>query len=424
MWLPYPGLALPIVAGLTPDSWEIKIVSDYVGEIDYDAGWDLVGVSAMTPQAPRAYQIADAFKERGVPTVMGGFHCSLFPEEALPHFTSVVIGEAEPNWHNVLRDAERGSLKRTYRSDKLADINDIPSPRYDLVAKMPHLSPINRSGYSMRSLPLQAVRGCPMRCEFCSVHRFFGGAYRYRPVAHVIRDVEAARYPWFFFVDDNIMGNRRYALELFEAMKPLKLTWGSQCNIQVANDPELLSAASDCGCVSLFLGVETLDTDVLKNYNKSFNHPDRYKESFKKIYDAGIMPMASMIVGMDGEKPESIQKTLDFLLQAPVGTAYVFILTPAPGTPLFDRLDAENRIFSKDWSLYNGENMVITPRGGMTVQEVQDGFWRILKEFYSAGQIIRRALWPPLPFKKAYVRLKMNLMHRRSVLHHNHPLNG
>ena len=423
MNLPYPSLALPIVAALTPDSWDIKIVSDYVEDADYDGDWDLVGVSAMTSQAPRAYQIAREFKKRGVPTVMGGFHCSLFPDEALQHFTSVVIGEAELNWDNVVRDAERGALKRKYQSERLADMDEIPSPRYDLVAKMPHLSPINRSGYSMRSLPLQAVRGCPMRCEFCSVHRFFGGKYRFRPVEHVIRDIKSANYPWFIFVDDNIMGNRKYALELFEAMKPLNLTWGSQCNVKVANDREMLKAASDAGCVSLFLGVESLDPTVLKRYNKSFNQPDMYKESFKKIYDAGIMPMASMIVGMEGEEPESIQRTLDFLLQSPVGTAYLFILTPAPGTPLFDRLDAEGRIFSKDWSLYNGENMVIT-HDTMTTEQVQEGFWRILREFYSVGHIIRRALWPPLSLKRTYVRLKMNLIHRRSVLQHNHPLNG
>ena len=193
----YPGLALPIVAALTPQDFDVRIVCEYFETIDFDAEVDLVAISAMTAQAPRAYQVAHRFKRRGVPVAMGGYHVSLFPDEAEPHCTSVCIGEAETTWPQLIEDFRKGPhhLKKQYRSDELVDMDAIPTPRYDL---------LNMEGYTLKAYPVQTTRGCPRRCDFCSVRVFYGNSYRHRPVERVVRDIKATGSKRIFFIDDNI----------------------------------------------------------------------------------------------------------------------------------------------------------------------------------------------------------------------------
>lgn len=410
----YPGLALPLIAALTPGDVDMQIVNDYFMDIDYDDPADLVAITAMTSQAPRAYQIAEAFQRRGKKVVMGGFHCSLYPEEAIERCDAVVVGEAEEVWPRVWADFLAGKMKGVYRSERHPDLAGMPAPRYDL---------LNRQGYSLLSYPVQTTRGCPKRCEFCSVHRFFGGSYRHRPIDEVIRDVKATRSPYIFFIDDNIAADKTYTMELLAAIKPLGIVWGSQCNLFSCEDDEFLQAAADSGCLSLFLGVESVEQESLQSAKKAFNHIEDYGRLLKKIMDTGISPIVSMIAGMDGDTVETFDKTYEFLMENKVPIAYSFILCPAPGTPFFDRAEAEGRLLTKDWSRYNGFDCAYMPKH-MTPQELEDGFWRVYKRFYSLKSIFKRLLWPPKWNWRLYIVLKYNLLHRRSLRKGIHPLSG
>lgn len=411
----YPGLALPLIAGLCGDDDEVRIVNDYFEDIPYDAPADLVGISAMTPQAPRAYRIAAEFQRRGVPVAMGGFHPSLFPDEAGEHCDSVCIGEAEGAWPRLLDDIRAGrGLQHVYRNDELVDMASIPTPRYDL---------LNMSGYSLKAIPVQTTRGCPRRCDFCSVRVFYGNRYRYRPIEHVVRDIEASGYRRIFFIDDNIASNADRFVEMCRQLEPLKLTWGSQCNVDAVTDERVLKAAADSGCYSLFLGVESVNPDVLKTVKKGFNKVEHYAEAFAKMRKYDIMPMVSMIVGLDGDGPEVFRRDLEFLIDNDIPVAYVFILAPAPGTEFFDRWQKEGRLTSFDWTKYSGEHVVFHP-SGMTPEQLRDGLMWMYRRFYSGGCILQRFLkYPPITWNRL-VALKYNILHRRSVRKGLHPLRG
>ena len=411
----YPGLALPLIAGMSPRDWEIELLNDYSEEVTGGESADLVAISSMTPQAVRGFDIARKFRARGVPVVMGGFHGSLYPDEAAKECDALVMGEAEYLWPELVRDFQSNGLKKIYKSDRIVDLADVPIPRYDL---------IKSSGYALSKVrPAQTTRGCPHKCEFCSVHRFFGGKYRHRPVNLVLEDLKAANTRHIFFVDDNIAAHRKYALELFKALEPLHLYWGSQCNITVAKDIELLRAASRAGCFSLFLGVESINPESLKRFGKSFNKVEDYVQAFKTIKAAGIEPMVSMIMGLDGDGPETFAASLRFLVKNKIPIAYVFILTPAPGTPLFDRFIAEGRLFSTDWNRYGGDEAVFYPEN-YSPETLEKEFWKLLKSFYSLKSIFVRFFLPFHFSKRRIVALKYNLLHRASLARNIHPLRG
>jgi len=412
--LMYPALALPLVAGLTPSEFDVELVNDYSEEINWDWDGDLVGISAMTTQAPRAYQIADEFRRRGKKVVLGGFHPSLMPEEAGEHSDAVVIGEAENVWGDVLEDFKRGSLKRTYESNKAADLSKLPVPRYDL---------IKEAGYSTHAMPVQTTRGCPRNCDFCSVKKLYGNTYRHRPIADVVRDVKATGSKYIFFIDDNMGATKKYCHELFEALKPLGILWGSQCNLSFADDAELLRKAYESGCVFLFVGVESINEKTLASCQKSFNKVGEYEKQLKAIRDAGIAPMGSMMLALDGDGTEVFEKNRKFLIDNKIALAYFFILAPAPGTEFFERFEKEGRLFSKDWSKYSGDQVVFRP-AGMSQEELERGFWDVYRKFYSYGSIFKRILLPLRFDARYFFQWKFNVLHHISLSKGIDPLRG
>ncbi len=412
--LPYPGLALPLLAALTPSDFDVEICNDFYQDAAKEDLCDLVAISAMTPQGPRAYQIADRFRARGKKVVIGGFHASLLPEEAAEHADAVVVGEADEIWAEVVEDFRGGRLKPIYMSDHLADLSRLPTPRYEL---------LRTYKYSMRVWPVQTTRGCPMSCDFCSVQEFFGRSYRHRPVEHVIRDIKATGSKYIFFIDDNIAAQRTYALKLFQALKPLDLLWGCQCNITVARDEELLQAAHDAGCFSMFVGVESINPESLESVHKVCNQVEEYHELLTKMAQVGISPMVSMIMGLDGDGPEVFEETYRFLVDLRIPLAYFFILTPAPGTVLFKRLQEAGRLSHTDWSRYNGDEAIIQPTK-MTPEQLEEGFWRLYRKFYSLPSILRRLLPPRTSGIRLLAQFKYNLLHRRSLRAGMHPLRG
>jgi len=411
----FPRLSLPVLASLTPPEIQVEIIDEYFEEVPFDHPADLIGISLLTPHAPRAYQIGDEFRKRGKKVVMGGIHASALPEESLNHSDAVVVGEAEGVWPQVLEDFKNGKMRGIYCSPQFPDLKGLPFPRYDLLKK-------DRYRLFKVNFPIQAGRGCPFKCEFCSVTKFFGGRYRWRPVEEVVQEIRRNKLKKIFFVDDNIVGHRAYAFELFKALIPLKLRWGGQASLNLAKDEELLNVAAESGCKLLFIGVESISNKNLTDCGKNFFKADEISEHFSKIRKRKILIRASIIFGMDGDDPDVFHRTAKFLIQEKVAYAEFNILTPMPGTDLRKRLEAEGRIMDFDWSPYDGLHVVFRPLL-MGKEVLEKGLWDAYKEFYAVPNILRRFLGA----ERCHGTLRTflsNLYYRKIVKKGRHPIYG
>ena len=394
----FARLTLTALAALTPPDIEVKITDENVEPIDFEENVDLVGVTGMVMHAPRAYQIAQRFRQRGIPVVMGGPHASSVPLEAKEYVDAVVIGEAENVWQGLIEDFKEGRLKPFYKADAYCSMKGIPPPRRDL---------LRREAY-MTVNCVQTTRGCPHQCDFCHVTHFFGKTYRCRPVEEVIEEVERLDGEFVVFIDDNIAGNRNYAKELFTRLKPLKKKWASQASMTLTRDPELLKLAAESGCVSLFIGVESLSSENLKAVNKAFNQVSQFEEAMKALHDHDIMILAGFIFGLDHDDEGVFERTLRFCERNRIELPTFFILTPLPGTALFQRMESEGRLLHKDWGQYNGATVVFKPRL-MTEETLQRGFNWACKEGYSWNSIFKRVFHPQQRF---FTRVVSNIAYR------------
>ncbi len=377
----FPTLSLAALAAVTPDSWEVAFHDDAIRATAFDTDADLIALTAMTAQAERAYQLADGFRSRGKTVVMGGFHASNLPDEALQHVDSVVVGEGELAWPQLLQDFEQGRLQRLYRADGLIDTGLIPMARRQLFKGSGHLF----------TNTIQTTRGCPFDCEFCSVTAFYGRKYRKRPVEQVLAELQELRKvnSFVFFVDDNIVADRRYSLELFAGMRGMGLKWLSHAPIDTAEDQELLQAAGQSGCVGMFIGFESLNQESLVAMGKVTNKSAQYLEYANLFREHGIGILGSFVMGCDGDTPAVFEQTLRFCEDARLEAAIFPILTPYPGTKVRRRLEEEGRIFNNNWRDYDMEHVTFQPRG-MSVQELQDGYDQLCRSFYSFGSMYRR----------------------------------
>jgi radical SAM superfamily enzyme YgiQ (UPF0313 family) len=377
----FPSLSLAVVAAATPPHWETALCDEGFGPVDVATEADVVAITAMTAQAVRAYEIADAFRGRGKTVVMGGFHASNLPDEALGHVDAVVVGEAEAVWPQLLADFEEGRLQRVYRADALVDTTAIPVARRSI---------FDGKGYLLTNT-IQTTRGCPYDCEFCSVTAFFGRKYRKRPVEAVLAELQQMRKAgsFAFFVDDNIVVDRTYSLKLFRGMNGMGLKWLSHASLDLAADPELLEAAGKSGCIGLFVGFETLDEDALRTMGKKTNRVAGYVDAAKSFRDHGIGILGSFVLGWDGDGPDVFEKVLRFCEAAHIQAGIFPILTPYPGTKVRERFLAEDRILSSDWRNYDMEHVNFRPRG-MTAEELQAGYDWLMGHFYSFGSMWRR----------------------------------
>jgi len=394
----FARLTLTTLAALTPEDIEVKITDENVEPIDFEEDVDLVGVTGMIMHASRAYQIAERFRQRRIPVVMGGPHASSLPLEVKEHVDAVVIGEAEPVWGGLIEDLKQGCLRPFYKADAFCSMRGFPPPRIDLL----------RKGAYMTVNCVQTTRGCPHRCDFCFVTHFFGKTYRCRPVEEVIDEVKRLEGEFLVFVDDNIAGDRQYAKELFTRMRPLKKKWASQASLTLARDPELLRLAAESGCVSLFLGIESLSSKNLAEMNKAFNRVPQFKDAIKTFHDHDIMIVAGFIFGLDHDDEGVFERTLSFCERNRIELPSYFILTPLPGTPLFQKMESEGRLLHKDWTQYNGAEVVFRPQL-MTEETLQRGFNWVCKEAYSLGSIAKRVFHPQQRF---FTRLLSNVAYR------------
>ncbi len=383
--IPFPRLNLLSLASLTPDYVEIKVVDEIVQKLDLEADCDFVAITALTCQAPRAYDIASHFRKRGKKVVMGGIHASALPEEALKHVDSVVVGEADFIWEEVINDFKNDKLKPTYKATRFHDLKGLPVPRYDLVDK---------SRYLARRMPVQATRGCPHNCDFCTVTKFFGGSYRFAPVDDVIRNVKATGVKRIFFVDDNIIANRAYAKELFTKLIPLNITWAGQSTIHLGKFPELCRLMDKSGCEYLVLGVESVNQASLADVSKPQNKVEEYHDLLNAIKDNGVSALIQMIVGFDSDGLNIFSDTSKFLSDIKPFLAAVNVPIPYPGTTLTKKLEEENRILHKDWSKYRIGKVLYTPKL-MTKDQLETNAFETFKGFYNFDSIIKRSLSQP-----------------------------
>ena len=381
----FPYLSLTMLAGLTDDSWDISIVDENVQSIPYSPAPDLVGISLMTPVSRRGYQIAQKFRERGTPVVLGGIHPTMMPHEARRYADAIVLGEAETIWSQVLADVQSGRLQRQYAAGGFHPLADLNFPRRDL---------LQRKAYFFINT-VQTTRGCPFDCDFCSVTAFYGRTYRTRPVGDVIREIEAMGGGHVFFVDDNIIGRPDYAKRLFQALKPLKIKWFSQASLNIAKDKNLLRLAKESGCGGLFIGFESLSQDTLKSLGKSPNRAEDYQTAVKAIHDQGIGIQGSFIFGADTDDHNVFSDVLRFTERVHLDAAIFSVLTPFPGTRIFEKLRAENRILHQNWDLYDMNHVVFKPRK-MTPAQLQDGLIWAYRRLYGYPSIIKRLF----PFKR------------------------
>ncbi len=377
----FPYLSLTTLAALCPPGCRVRIIDENVDPVDLDARPDVVGISLMTPLAPRGYAIADAYRRRGIPVILGGIHATMMPEEASQHADAVVLGEAEGVWPHVIEDRLANRLQPFYRASDYSPLAGLPIARREL---------LNRKAYFFVNT-LQTTRGCPFDCDFCSVTQFYGNTYRMRPIEDVVREIRSLEGRFVFFVDDNIVGNRAYAAELFRRLIPYRLKWASQSAITIGKDPELLSLAEQSGCMGLFIGFESLSQDALQAMGKSFNVVRTYRERIERIHDHGIGIQGSFIFGTDTDTADIFDDVVRFTEDARLDAAIYSILTPFPGTRLYERMRADGRILTEDWARYDMNHVVFRPRL-MSPEALQLGFSRAYERLYSWPSIVKRLI--------------------------------
>jgi radical SAM superfamily enzyme YgiQ (UPF0313 family) len=386
------------VAAAMPAEVETRILDEDVEPIDIDTDADLIGISCMTFNAPRAYEIADRFRlEKGKPVILGGYHPTFCPEEAAQHADSICIGEAEPNVELMIEDFIGGRLQPFYRKE-LSDLKGLPRPDRSLIRKRAYVTPD----------VLQATRGCPYRCKFCSIAAFHHYRIRMRPVEEVIDELKTlGRH--IIFMDDNLIAKRDYAMELFAAMISLGKLWFSQCGIQIASDEELLRLAVRSGCRGLFIGFESIRQQSLTGWGKGMNQARDYQRLVQRLHEAGIGVYAGFVFGGDNDTPSAFGATLGFLLDAKIDALQATRLTPFPGTPLYDELDRQGRIFDKHWAHYNFAHVVFDPLH-MSRETLHRGTAWVLREFYARRRVARR-WWNQLGYLgwTAYTRVSIPL---------------
>ena len=405
-----PGLTLPLLAALTPPEHNVRLVSETVEDVPYDDDWDLVGITGMGSGLFRAWQIADEFRKRGVTVVMGGIAASLCePEWSLKHADCLITGEAEQTWPQVIADFQAGTLKTHYCMSSRPDVNALPVPKYEAM---------NRKKLGVWR-PVQATRGCPFPCSFCSIQSYFERTYRKREVSQVIRDVKAAKKTgsrFIAFIDDNIGVDWKYFEELMTALIPEKIIWMSQCSIHIANKPKMLELAYKSGCRLLSFGVESTNPKSLASIEKNFNKPIEYKQSLDNIRGAGIDFSSEMIIGMDDDHEDVFDNTYEFIMDHRIAIPRVHILTPVPGTPLYKELLEDGRITSDDFSQFSGGTVVFKPKN-INPETLQTKYWDLYRKLFTYRAIGHRMLGSPTfqsPIMRAFV-LGVNLHYRNHI---------
>ena len=396
-FLNFQQITMPYLAARVPRTWDVSHVDEEAESIDWNTHADVVGITFHTPSAFHAYDIAARFRSRGICVAMGGPHVTLLPEEAGQHADVIFIGEAEGLWEDFLKGFDTGSYLRVYRQTGVPSLENIPQARKDFFHRHDHTRGV-----------IFSTRGCPNQCDFCTIAVMYRHKFRKRPIAEVAAEYASFQGNVIIFWDDNIAGDMAYAKELFRAITPYRKWWSSQASIHAGRDDEFLEAAARSGCKQLFLGLESLCQQSMSEVNKGFNRAEEYLSIIERIHSHGIAVQAGIVFGFDHDTPEIFRNTIDFLEEAGVQNATFNILTPFPGTPLFRRMEAEERILTRDWRKYNSRDDVVYQPKRMSVAELSAGFRYANERFYSLTSTAKRLsrswvqVWWTLPLNLAY----------------------
>lgn len=398
--LRYAPLTLTTLAALVPPELDasLTLIDEGIDDVPADLEADLIGMTVITGTAPRAYELAQRFRARGIPVVLGGPHVTLVPEDAQPHADAVVTGYAEDTWPQLLRDFRAGQLRPRYVQAPDLSLAGRPFPKRELLPARRYLT----------TNVFEAARGCIHACDFCVVPSAWGRKPLQKPTEEVVEDIRRHGARKLIFVDLNLIADREYAARLFEALTPLKIRWYGLSTVLLADDLPLLTLAARSGCRGLLIGFESIRTANLRGASKGFNRPGRYAEIVALLHAHGIAVYGCFVFGMDHDTPDVFVETARLAVEARIDLPRFAISTPFPGTPLYARLEREGRILTRNWELYDGQHVVFQP-AGMTVRQLQEGTEQAWKQAYSLPSIAARLRGSPAP---PWVALTTNLGYR------------
>lgn len=404
--LRYKPLTLPTLASLIPADVPHRLTcwDEGIQDVPETLDVDLIGLTVITGTARRAYELADRWRAQGKTVVLGGPHVTLLPEEAIEHADAVVVGYAEDSWPQLIRDHVAGRLQLRYDQAEGLSLAGRPRPKRDVLP---------RWRYATEDV-FEATRGCIHQCDFCVVPTAWGRGPYQKPVEEVVADIRAQRARRAIFIDLNLIADRRYALSLFTALKPLRIQWFGLTTTILEQDNELLDACAESGCRGLLMGLESISPTSLRGMRKSFNDPETFARLVERLHERRIALQGCFAFGGDEDTPDVFDRTADFALQVGIDLPRFAVLTPFPGTPLFRRLDAEGRILHRNWEQYDAQHVVFKPKL-MSAEELQSGIERAWRRCYSWGGIWQRlrktaAPWPiALITNLTYRRYAMNL---------------
>jgi len=382
---------------LTPNDIELELIEEGIDEIDFNRGYDLVAITAVTQQANRAYEIVRRCREKNIKVVLGGIHATVLPDEAKLYADSVVVGEAENSWPRLLDDFRHNKLSPIYASEQEVDLRESPIPRYELLGEKP-----------CRLVWVQATRGCPHDCSFCCASRVYGPKYRHKSIDQVVEEIKKIRrikkHTLIGFADDNLLCDKDYSRQLLEKVAALKIKWIGQSDISIADDNNLLKLTKRSGCVALLIGFESIIEDNLRGLDSSnwkFKHLKTYVEGIRAIQGDGIGIIGTFIVGFDNDDNSIFNKLADFIRSNHLAGGQIAALTPFPHTRIRENLLSEGRVLNTRWENYTLYDVNIKPKK-MSPHELEKGILDTFKKVYSPGTAIEKGAY----FKGIFSKLR------------------
>ena len=392
-----PGLVFPLLAAMTPGNWEVDVRIEVVDDIDFNSEADIVGIGTMGYAIYRGIEIAAEFRKRGKLVVMGGYMASLVAEQALEYVDSVVIGDAEKSYPQLLMDFEKNRKIRKIYHNPIDTLDGLPLPKYELLLEKP----------IGNMLPVQAGRGCTHSCSFCSIASLYNGRYITRPVDEVIRDIQRVKnlgFSSFYLLDDNIVTNPGYLKTLCKEIEPLKMKWASQCTLLLAKNQALLESVVRAGGNLMSFGIESITQEGLNKLGKSWLKVDEHLKLIETLSKAGILVSSEMMLGTDSDTEESIKATYDFIRKSRISIPRFYILTPTPGSPLYKQLKSDNRLLTENLKEYDGSVCVHKP-AQISPQRLNELYWELYKKVFSRWNIVKRTILVRSILKSPFLHL-------------------
>jgi len=403
-----PQITFPVLAAVTPNDYDITMIDEKTHRINFDKKYDIVGISVNTMDAVRAYEIADIFRKKGRTVILGGCHVSALPNEAKQRADSIVIGEAEEIWPRLLKDFEKGELQPYYQAEKPPNPELIPIPKREILNRI------------FLETGVQTSRGCPYRCKYCYIgNSDHGRTYRKRSLDDVVNEMKKIPQKIIVSYDASLTIDTEHTKSLFKAIKKLHKNLICLGNINMLNkDDELLKISKEAGCIQWNIGFESIAQKSINEVEKNTNAVEDYLKTIEKIHSYGMNVHGFFMFGFDNDNAKIFQNTLDFIKKSKIDSVDINILTPFPGTPIYNELQKQDRILTKDWSNYNYNNVVFKPKN-LTESEIKKGVELIYKDFYSFQEITKRlknSLHRDFNFSKLIVFFVRNILMREYVL--------